>query len=734
MTLQQFLAMIPEALALHTGSKVDKSKRNAFENLYQLQEALKKFMQGGIYRDMSQEAKEKIASIQQTVYNITKVAAGRTSSPNDSVIAEQALGSGSLEQDFAWLQNTLKAEKTKVGMKADFDQLDELEDMVQRAGAGMEMTNLELKPGYAENAKAINDGFRAISEAAEQQKAQKAHEKQQAQQEVENTRQDLIGSGLWHQGQGEITASRYLEGIIRKMRSPEFLTMGEEEQRKVATALLAARAAVDADRGNKNGHLSRTLNYDIFSKLYRSYMNNASLQSLMKNLNMNGGADFQNLVKGRTHGGAFEDKLTSVINKRITIEEDLPSRLMPTLRQRSEYFKKEIKEGMLDVYSDGFLKQIAAIIATREAVVAKRNDSAALDMKPDTKELRSMTTALFEDPDFKKFVQEYGPALKDACGKRGHGGAMLDMYRQYLAKQPEVPEKKNYYLPTVGERIKGLQSQIKSRSFAALSVEKQKELYIELLAARTVGNVIGSNADDLNRKLLYGDLQKAKENLKNSKFIDNVLNVGIQKGDLPKNILKGTGDKFEDQIYETIKVAHDDLIRHKTDVIPDAPDRYMRVRQFDSKLFSDVSEKKVNLNKEIKVINEELDDLLNANDKALNGYTLAEEQVIKSAAARSMLITTEYQKSHNVEIELTQSKFNDQADIICGSEQFQKMVDNVGIGKLAELTRKGGSYVLQEFNKAQKELEGPDEMEFIVDGKVTDINNIKEEQPIIELK
>ncbi|MBO6157870.1 MAG: hypothetical protein J6P72_01255 [Firmicutes bacterium] len=728
MTLQEFLSMIPASNQLHTGSKVNKDKRNAFENLYQLYDGLKSFMTKSAFASMDQETKTRITGLNKTLSTVTKIAKEFVVSNAEAQAAHEAMANGSLEQDFKWLQDTLTAQKNNAGMKEEADQLDAVSELLQLAGAGLEMNSLTYAPGVLDNAKKINQEQLARNTQAGVQRTIPQFNQKAAQQENQNAEQelyeDMVENDVWAIGYDEnLTAKTYLENLLDTMRSPEFLQMDSAKQRKLATALLAARQVVSADRGNKSGNLQNHLSLEAFTKQYDRYMKNQDLQDFLRRLNSHEGQTFQNWANVKGHGGAFEDKVREALTHVPVVSSKMPERVMPTAKERIESIMKDIVNDVPDVSSDEFRYQIAAIFATREAVGAKRNNPKGLNVRPDASDLENMTRDLADNPHFKKFIAQNGVAVKNLCSKAGHGGAMEDLFHVYLAKQMPLPRMKQHYMPTAGQRIEALQDKIKSHEFANLDIKSQKDLYIQLLAARQSADVHQRSKEDLKTPLLKNSYEEAVNELKNSKYIDEVMNGAIKSGRLPREILKGHGGTFERSIMSTVETDYEALMRHKTDRIPDVPNRYRRGLNFDTQPV-ERSESNVYAKAEIKEINKVLDDYLDANNKFGKKVELtkADEDVIKQTAASSMVLSTELIKNKQNKLNLTESEFSAEVAKLQQSEAFQKMVQNVGIKTLAELTARGGSYVYAAFIEAQKELEGV-ELDVEINGQHIEVKN-----------
>ena len=720
MTLQELFQIIPTS-NWNTGKAKQPQARDAFENLYQLTHTLEKW-KNNQNNGLTQEDQKRLSALHTIVHSLTIILRRDPNrlKRNEYQQAVSALEDGTLEKELAWVQNGIANGSfafQDAGLKA------EIEENLKRTGAALSMNTLTVPEEYKDNAKAIENGIRQAKQTVIQHNQQIRNEQAAARQAFV---QSIKDDGLWDYPEGTTpTALQYLDHLKAKMSGPEFLTMPEDQQRRYVTAVFAARQAVDSKQGDK-ASLEHPLSFEAFMSDYKRFLENEPLQELIKAGN---GQVFQEQMK-KGHGGALEQVIKNINVEDYVFDSKMPSRLLPTALERIEYMMKNIREFDPDIGDEFFRNKIACIFAARTAVRAGRGSKSDLDKPLFASEANDIRRELFESETFKAFLQDpaTGGKVKDLCSKRGHGGAMEDLYKEFLAKYPTLPtdEFSSRYMPTVKQRTEALRNIAKAPSFASKTPQEKKQIYIEVMAARMAAQTRRNNKDDLKQQISMNEYKKALKELSESKFLDQVLDQAMANGDLPKKIIEGHGGALEELVIRKVNAE----AKGKR-AVPDIPDRYIKsmfYEQQDPDVFAKSTSAKTMLDR----VREAAADVTYTMD-AVQG-----KESVSQLAAETIYLTVKLNENNFKNIDINYDDMEKEVEHLQGQRAFQKMIEDNGIHRMAQLIQNGGSHVVKAYQDAEKSLNAPkaeNGREEIYRKDSNSINNSneenKEDEPLI---
>ena len=361
-------------------------------------------------------------------------------------------------------------------------------------------------------------------------------------------------------------ADKRLEVLQDKYKEAGYNRKTDEEKLQMAAELMATREVVKAVRNNKKS-LEKPVNSVELNEAVNRWTNCAAFKDFVKYQpeKVRSGA-----IDG--HGGLMGDNFKTYVLGRNVIEEDIPVEFMPTAAARIDVLKKKIEINQ-NPNPQQKLELYAELMATRGSVDAVRKKTDALEKPVDPGILAREREKLTKCAAFKSFINDpelAGELRAIALEGRGHGGALEDKFKEYVANldalPTDVPER---YMPTAFERTEALQKKIRDPGFD--DKENTADIYAELMAARDAVNAKRNKPDTLKVKLKAEDLQESLDQWKNCKSFREFVND--PDSGAKEAALAGHGGALAEKFQEYIKSM--DVL--PTDVpekmLPDALDR-----------------------------------------------------------------------------------------------------------------------------------------------------------------
>lgn len=283
-----------------------------------------------------------------------------------------------------------------------------------------------------------------------------------------------------------------LEAIQNQIRKGAAEDSPEKLGRRYAE-LIATRSAVNAERKNAKtldtavdgSALAEAREKLLASETFQRFLNDETQADALRKAALDG------------HGGALEDKFKEYVKTQDAIGADVPVRFMPDALERTEALQTKIREGGEADSADLF----AELLATREAVGAVRGKKDSLKVTVDPASLAAVKEKWSKCESFRSYVSDLEPEEARTAALSGHGGALLDKFREHVRSQEYLPEDlPDAAIPTAEERIDAIKDQIKD-SFDFMEPDERCIWIAQILAARTNVNAVRKTPDTLKTKL-----------------------------------------------------------------------------------------------------------------------------------------------------------------------------------------------------------------------------------------
>lgn len=321
-----------------------------------------------------------------------------------------------------------------------------------------------------------------------------------------------------------------LESIdaLKKGISPKLPPLVLKER---ITAMLAARMAVDSERGVKKS-LKKPLTEKAFSDAYVKLWRDEKLQDFIATLP---GDQLQKAINAG-HGGALEDLYREHNATLDKLPDDLETRFSPTVGQRIEFLEAKL-QGVSE-NSNERERYEAELRACREMGTDKASLARPVDPR----------------------------ALNREAAKQVGNNEVKDAGRANAVPEIDAPKADKSGKPiTALEYIDRLKKEIGSKKFDAYDDSVKREKYIELLAARMAVNSKRGDKSSLKHPISRAAMEQARQTLKNDPTMKKILDSG-NDSELRAAITVGHGG------------AAEDLLQRRADAVsqydPNMPERF----------------------------------------------------------------------------------------------------------------------------------------------------------------
>ncbi len=257
------------------------------------------------------------------------------------------------------------------------------------------------------------------------------------------------------------TAVERTEALQKRIKSEEYLNRRPEERDSMMVELLAARRAVEAQRGNKES-LNQTIPLDKLEAARVELQSSATFHEFLKN---NAEAARKAALSG--HAGELEDKFKDYVKGLDVLPEDVPKHYMPTALERTEALKKKMESK--DFMKQPFGKQeqmYRELLATRMAVKSIRGEKSSLDQRLDAGKLKEARTKLEENEGLSAFFLNRDREKLRKAAASGHGGELEDDFTRDLVRQTTergcIPKgDQSRYMPKTSEIMEQYRKDLK---------------------------------------------------------------------------------------------------------------------------------------------------------------------------------------------------------------------------------------------------------------------------------
>lgn len=522
---EELIKKVPQHGPLRSGKNVAPKDRNIYENLAQLYRSLEK-VQGEIGGKGKDPDLDKLMENVKGLTAAISTATGRKSAASQEVIdkAKEAYAKGEIDAGIVHMDAIVDdmegvSEETKRTAK----------EQLQRVGAGLGLEGTFIDQQYRDDEAAVTNKIQNPAPDAPAVPANPA---------VDVIKQDADG---FVPENTEKTALNLINSSKRAINNQLFLVAGPREKQKMVASILAARDAVDSDPGSAK-KLGNVVPKGVFDLSYSKLMKNDVFKNFVAAMSAE---QIQEAFKGRGHGGNFEKMFREHVKSLEELPEGLPERFMPTMAERTEILKNRINQKLAqgaDPKSPEMRRLYAEIFATRLEADSGRNDKAALKRRIDGIEVHKWTNRLLNDTSFNQFIDEKGPEVAALAAKRGHGGAMEDMFRQYISDMDKLPEDiSSRYMPSALQRTESLINKMKDRNFAHQPREYRKQIVTELFATRHAAGARRNQKNLLDTRVDRGDVREANEMFKKSKTYNAYVEAYMDTRQFKEAITSGHG-------------------------------------------------------------------------------------------------------------------------------------------------------------------------------------------------
>lgn len=325
--------------------------------------------------------------------------------------------------------------------------------------------------------------------------------------------------------------------------------------------LIATRSAVNAVR-KKSKSLETQIDPAILEEHRQKLLNSKTFKNFINDENQ--AADLRKAAL-EGHGGALEDKFKEYVKNQPVIGEDVPARFMPTALERTEALQAKMKEPGFDE-SENRADLFVELMATRDAVGAVRGKADSLKVPVDPALLAQKREQWKKCESFKSFVTSEDTA-EDAkkAAAAGHGGALLDKFKEHVKGQEILPEDlPDEVVPTAKERIDALKKQI-GKSFDEMEPDERTSWIAQIMASRQNVNAVRNKEESLDTKIDPKAVNNTAQELMESGALDAFIKANPKAA---KSLAtSGHGGELEEKFREFVKGM---------DVLPDKlPARYV---------------------------------------------------------------------------------------------------------------------------------------------------------------
>ena len=333
-----------------------------------------------------------------------------------------------------------------------------------------------------------------------------------------------------------------LEAIQAKFKDVDYFNSTDERKLVLAAEIMGTRDAVGAERGKKSS-LEKKIDPKKLQERCKKWSDCKAFQDFVKN---EGAKVYDGAVAG--HGGALGDKFTEYLVSRDELEADIPAEFMPTAQVRTEALQKKIRESGGSPAQNQ--KLYAELMATRSAVDAVRGKKGSLEPQLDPAKLDAERKQLTESDAFKAFIADPGQAaVIQNAARAGHGGALMDKFKEYVKDQDYLPEDlPEEVIPNADERIEALQKQLKEDEF--LEADDKKILYAQIFAARRSVHAERNKKETLKHKVDPKKVNDDATKLTDSAAFQSFLDENARE--VEKLAKSGHGGELEEKFKDYI--------------------------------------------------------------------------------------------------------------------------------------------------------------------------------------
>lgn len=338
------------------------------------------------------------------------------------------------------------------------------------------------------------------------------------------------------------TVADRIETLQKKL---EGVNPNSPEAYQYASEIFRARRSIEAQPDNLYMLKSNQVNADNIAKL-PNYDKLPCFKAFMKKK----GKEFIAAIQ-KGHGGKAEEMFSEYIQNLDHLPKDAPKHYAGTAMKRIEILQKKIKNA-----KDLKTRQALALelMATRKSIEAKRGDKKSLDKDFDPKVMRTKLEAMAKDDLYKGFMAKTPEKILLSAAEDGHGGALEDLFKDYLANIEHLPANApKEYMPNGDERISNLQDKVGQKAFENISDERKEGLYIEILATRLCLEAKRNQPETLHKPIDPVELNKQIAKLKKCKMLKDFIAKDPAKA--RKLIQQGHGGAFEDAFKNYVKTA-----------------------------------------------------------------------------------------------------------------------------------------------------------------------------------
>ena len=339
-------------------------------------------------------------------------------------------------------------------------------------------------------------------------------------------------------------ADQRIEALQKKIRE----NPGLEGERKLTlyAEIMAARSSVNAVRGKGSSlevtldpaALTRDRENLLKSDSFKRFINDPAQQAAIR----------EAVNKG--HAGALEDKYKEYVKNLDRIDEFVPKQYMPKAEERIDALKAKINapgfqnaENKNDIYVE--------LMATRQAVNAVRGEKKSLEPVVDAGALKTARESWAQCVSFRQFLQDGDQEEIKTAAAKGHGGALLDKFKEHVAREPQMPEDlPPVAVPTALERIDAIKKEL-ADSYEFLENDEKAQYAAQILAARENVGAQRKKPDTLKVKLDPKTVNEAANKLAGcAAFLDYMTK---KPDEFRRLALSGHGGELAEKFREHVK-------------------------------------------------------------------------------------------------------------------------------------------------------------------------------------
>lgn len=304
-------------------------------------------------------------------------------------------------------------------------------------------------------------------------------------------------------------------GLKKAITSGSFRKEPPLNQSALITAVFAARMAVDSERGVKSS-LKKPLTAQQFEENYIKLTRDQKFGEFLGTLD----AETAQKAMGEGHGGALEDLYRAHNAKLSTIPNDLEQRYAPTVGQRMEFLQDKLK-GVSE--EKDRIRYEAELRLCQELGKTKENLKRPIDCKTFNQRAAELG---------KNVAAERADAPKDAEAEN------------------KLPTDKKGKPITALQYVEALKKEIGSKAFESYDVDKKREKYVELLAARMAVDSKRGDKSSLKKPISKAKLVEARKTLNTDPVVSKLIEGDDER--LRAALLTGHGGAAEDIIKQRV--------------------------------------------------------------------------------------------------------------------------------------------------------------------------------------